>query len=69
MTLDSEKYGKEVDPPRNHNIWPNVGLMVGHRVRRWPYINPTLGQNDVSYLLGSTLSYHTCIDLQTDNLG
>ena len=24
--------------------WPNVGLMVGHRLRRWPNISPTLGQ-------------------------
>ena len=23
--------------------WPNVGLMLGHRLRRWPNINPTLG--------------------------
>ena len=23
--------------------WPNVGLMVGHRFRRWPTIRPTFG--------------------------
>ena len=24
--------------------WPNVGLMLGHRLRRWPTIKPTLDQ-------------------------
>ena len=23
---------------------PNVGLLLGHRLRRWPYTKPTLGQ-------------------------
>ena len=27
--------------------WPNVGLMLAYRLRRWPNNNPTLGQRFV----------------------
>ena len=27
--------------------WPNVGLMLGQRRRRWAHINPALGQRNV----------------------
>ena len=27
---------------------PNIGLMLGHRLRRWPSIKPTLGQHYLS---------------------
>ena len=30
--------------PANTGRWPNVGLMLGHRLRRWPNIDPALGQ-------------------------
>ena len=30
--------------PANTSRWPNVVLMLAHRVIRWPNINPTLGQ-------------------------
>ena len=30
--------------PGNMIHWPNVGSMLGHRLRRWPSIGPTLGQ-------------------------
>ena len=29
----------------NTKLWPNIGLMLGHRRRRWPNINPALGQS------------------------
>ena len=34
--------------------WTNAGLMLGHRLRRWPNIKPAL----VSCLLGRRLSYN-----------
>ena len=42
------KYGKS-DPnwpiPQQNTIhWPNVCSMLGHRLRRWPNTEPTLGQ-------------------------
>ena len=30
--------------PANKIRRPNVGLLLGHRLRRWPNINQTLGQ-------------------------
>ena len=30
--------------PANMRRWPNVGLLLAHRLRRWPYSKPTLGQ-------------------------
>ena len=30
--------------PANTTHWNNVGLMLGHRLRRWPNIKPTLFQ-------------------------
>ena len=30
--------------PTNARRWPNVGLLLAHRLRRWPNINPTLIQ-------------------------
>ena len=30
--------------PANMIRWPNVGLLLGQRRRRWPYSKPTLGQ-------------------------
>ena len=30
--------------PSNTRRWPNVELMLAHRLRRWPNISPTLGQ-------------------------
>ena len=30
--------------PVSTMLWPNVGSMLGHRLRRWPSIEPTLGQ-------------------------
>ena len=33
--------------PKKHNIWSNVGLLLGHRLRRWPNTKPTLVQNIV----------------------
>ena len=30
--------------PRNTRRWPKVGLMLAHRLRRWPNNNPTSGQ-------------------------
>ena len=34
--------------PANTRRWPNVGLLVGQRRRRWPNGNPELGQGLVS---------------------
>ena len=31
---------------------PNAGLMLAHRLRRWPYINPSTGQHIVSRYAG-----------------
>ena len=31
----------------NTKRWPNVGLMLAHRLRRWPNLSPTLGQRVV----------------------
>ena len=31
--------------PANTSRWPNVGLMLGQRRRRWANIKPTLGQH------------------------
>ena len=28
--------------PANTRLWPNAGLMLGHRLRRWPNIEPAL---------------------------
>ena len=28
----------------NHQCWPNAGLLLGHRLRRWPSNNPALGE-------------------------
>ena len=30
--------------PANTTRWPNAGLMLAHRLRRWASINPALGQ-------------------------
>ena len=30
--------------PANTTHWNNVGLMLAHRLRRWPNIKPTLFQ-------------------------
>ena len=30
--------------PANMRHWPNVGLLLGHRLRRWPNSKPTLGK-------------------------
>ena len=30
--------------PINTRSWTNVGIMLAHRLRRWPDIKPTLGQ-------------------------
>ena len=28
----------------NRRLWPNVGIMLAHRLRRWSNIMPTVGQ-------------------------
>ena len=33
--------------PDNTRRWPNVGLLLGHRLRRWRNIKPALGQHRV----------------------
>ena len=30
--------------PANTKYWPNAGLMLVHRLRRWPNIKPPLGE-------------------------
>ena len=30
--------------PVNMGRWPDAGLMLAHRLRRWPNINPALGE-------------------------
>ena len=35
--------------------WPNVGLLLAHRLRRWPNSKPTLGQRLMFAGLVSTL--------------
>ena len=30
--------------PANTRRWPNVGLILAHRLRRWPNLSPTLSQ-------------------------
>ena len=32
------------DSPENTRRWPNAGLMLAQRRRRWANISPTLGQ-------------------------
>ena len=34
----------ESEFPANMRRWPNVGLMLAHRLRRWPNSKPTLVQ-------------------------
>ena len=34
-------------PPANTTRWPNAGLMLAHRLRRWANIKPALGQRVV----------------------
>ena len=41
--------------PENTKRWPNVGLMLVQRLRRWANINPTLGERLVS------ASLHICM--------
>ena len=33
--------------PADTTRWPNAGLMLAHRLRRWANINPALGQRVV----------------------
>ena len=42
---------------KNTKRWPNVGLMLVQRLRRWPSIKPTLGERLV--FVGSALCYFT----------
>ena len=37
-------YGNMVCIPANMRRWPNVGLPLAHRLRRWLNSKPTLGQ-------------------------
>ena len=34
--------------PANMRRWPNVGLLLAHRLRRWPNTKTTLGQLGIS---------------------
>ena len=34
--------------PRKHEPLPNIGLMLAHRLQRWPLIKPTLAECVVS---------------------
>ena len=53
--------------PANTRCWPNVGLKLAHRLRRWPNISPTLGQRLVvagmSYQYDGmfTVGYNRCV--------
>ena len=33
--------------PANKSRWPNVGLLLAHRLRRWPDGKPTLAQGPI----------------------
>ena len=48
------------DNPANTRRWPNVGLILAHRLRRWPNINPTLGQRLVFAGKRSWVSTYAC---------
>ena len=37
----------EIDYPADMRHWPNAGLMLVHRQRRWPNNKPALGQRRV----------------------
>ena len=44
--------------PANMRRWPNVGLLLAHRLRRWPNSKPTLGQRLMFAGLSVTLIYY-----------
>ena len=41
---NTTKYIASGSNPDNTRRWPNVGLMLGQRRRRWASVSPTLGQ-------------------------
>ena len=41
-------YHQEITYPANTRRWTNAGLMLAHRLRRWPNISPALIQSFVS---------------------
>ena len=49
--------------PKNTGRWPSAGVMLGHRLRRWPNIIPALGLRGLSFAViwsgtKCTISYH-----------
>ena len=47
--------------------WPNVGLLLTHRPRRWPNSKPTMGQRFMfagrAQIVNSTLPHATAVEL------
>ena len=43
--------------PANTRRSPNVGLLLAHRLRRWPNINPTLGERLVFAGIFTSLTF------------
>ena len=48
--------------------WPDVGLMLGHRLRRWPNIKPTLGRRFLLTVGAVGLAQITSLDLLSCDL-
>ena len=62
------KYGYVTFSPANMRRYPNVGLLLAHRLRRWPNSKPTLGQR---LMFGGRYRTRPCVDdkppLETSN--
>ena len=52
-----------IEAPTNTRSWTNIGLMLAHRLQRWPSIKPTLVQRlwFVSLVLTSLLFSTFCV--------